>query len=85
MPLKSSNATKAATVVVHTVAVVILHFPVLHLSCVAFPKGVIPADLLWQLERFALQNGNPNLYLRKIPRYPFSEVWSGLERPGGGE
>lgn len=81
LPLRTSGATTAATVVVHTVAVVILHSPVLHLSCTASPRGVIPTDLLWQLKRSALQDENPNLYLCKIPRYPFSEVWSGPERP----
>lgn len=34
--------TTAATVVVHTVAVVILHSPVLHLSCTASPGGSFP-------------------------------------------
>lgn len=72
----------AATVVVHSVAVVRLHSPVLHLSCTASPRGVILADLLWQLKCSTEQNGNHNLYLpTKIPRYPFSEAQTGLERP----
>ena len=80
LSLRTSRATTAAAVVLHTVAVVILHSPVLHLSCTASPRGVIPADLLWQLKRSTEQKGNPNLYLRKIPRYPFSALRNGLER-----
>lgn len=58
------------------VAVVTLHSAVLHLSCAGPPpRGVIPADLLWQLRRSAGQNGNRNLYLptekkKKIPAPP---------------
>lgn len=72
----------AATVVVHSGAVVTLHSPVFHLSCAASPRGVILADLLWQLKCSTEQNGNHNLYLpTKIPRYPFSEAQTGLGSP----
>ena len=72
LPLRSSSATKAATVVA-----VILHSPVLHLSCTASPRGAIHTDLLWQLKCSNLQNRNPTLYHPRIPKYPFLRYGAG--------
>lgn len=82
--------TPAATVVVHGVAVVTLHSPVLHLSCTGLSQGghsswlIVAAQTLGrtECESQPLSSYPEKKKKKRFLKYPFSETRPRLEQPG---